>query len=428
MARKSRKAELRKQELISNVPVEQRKMITQPITFAYLNGEMSVMHARIQTIIMEKLQVRIAKAMHDRFSGGFVGSLFTDDDFAPLEGEHANDQYLKFCVKYSELGIDPANYRFVSEAARAMQGSLVYEKEVNGYLRNIVAFPVIDVPDETKKERRTDIKLYMTKSTAQYLFDMKGEFHRYLKDALFLFSSGYTGRIYLLINTNKYRGTWVIAYEELRKILLTTYDETKKKYVADKYREISDFKKRVLEPARKEIADAADHIDCTFDYEFIYPAGKRRGTPEKIAFHIHLTDLGRNIKKKQLENQESAELRTLLMSLHVNATEASRLMKEALKQIPANQYALLTEKARWLKQYYAEEKAGQHPKIDSYHRYTLKTLRDFITEQTFTQAEEVTDPTPATPLSSVSCAASAEAPVSAASTSETFPIGMEKWR
>ena len=49
MARKSKKAELRKQELISNVPLDQRRMITQPITFAYLNGDMSVMHARIQT-------------------------------------------------------------------------------------------------------------------------------------------------------------------------------------------------------------------------------------------------------------------------------------------------------------------------------------------------------------------------------------------
>ena len=63
MARKSTKAELRKQELMSNVPIEQRKMITQPITFAYLNGEMSVMHARIQTIIMEKLLTCVVTQM-----------------------------------------------------------------------------------------------------------------------------------------------------------------------------------------------------------------------------------------------------------------------------------------------------------------------------------------------------------------------------
>ena len=301
MARKSKKAEQRKQELISNVPVEQRRMITQPITFAYLNGDMSVMHARIQTTIMDKLQGRIAKAVAKQHEAGFTGSLFTDEDFAPVKGVSGN--YLTFSVKYSELGVDPANYRYVSEAARAMQGSLFYEKEQDGYVRSIVVFPVVDVPDETKKERRTDIKLHMTESTAKDLFTFT-RYQKYLKDAVFLFSSGYAGRIYLLINANKYMGDWTIEYEKLRKILLTTKDEKTGKYVADKYKDINDFKKRVLEPARKEIAEAAEHIDCTFDYEFRYPAGKKRGTPEAIIFHIHLTDTGRNIRQSQIEASE----------------------------------------------------------------------------------------------------------------------------
>lgn len=302
MARKSKKAELRKQEIISSVPVDQRRMITQPITFAYLNGDMSVMHARIQTTIMDKLQERIAKAVRKQHEGGFAGSLFSEEDFAPLKG--VSGSYIPFTVKYSELGVDPANYRYVSEAARAMQGSLFYEKEQDGYVRSIVVFPVIDVPDETKKERRTDIKLYMTESTAKDLFTFT-RYQKYLKDAVFCFSSGYAGRIYLLINANKYAGTWTIEYENLRKILLTTKDEKTGKYVVDKYKDVHDFKKRVLEPARREIAEAADHIDCTFDYEFRYPAGKKRGTPEAIVFHIQLTDTGRNIRQQQIEAHDA---------------------------------------------------------------------------------------------------------------------------
>ncbi len=307
MARKSKKAEQRKQELISNVPADQRKLITQPIAFAYLNGDMSVMHARIQATIMDKLQGRIAKAVKKQHEGGFTGNLFKDEDFTPLKG--VSGQYLPFSVKYSELGVDPANYKYVSEAARAMQGSLFYEKEEDGYVRSIVVFPVIDVPDETKKERRTDIKLYMTESTAKDLFTFE-RYQKYLKDAVFCFSSGYAGRIYLLINANKYMGTWIIEYEKLRKILLTTKDEKTGKYVVDKYKDINDFKKRVLEPAKREIAEAADHIDCTFDYEFRYPAGKKRGTPEAIVFHIHLTDTGRNIKQQQLEAHDAIAQRT----------------------------------------------------------------------------------------------------------------------
>lgn len=307
MARKSKKAELRKQELISNVPIDQRKMITQPIAFAYLNGDMSVMHARIQTTIMDKLQERIAKAVKKQHESGFTGSLFSEDDFAPVEGVSGN--YLTFPVKYSELGVDPANYKYITEAAKAMQGSLVYEKKKqDGSLLSITVFPVIEVPDETKKERRTDIKLHMTESTAKDLFTFE-RYQKYLKDAVFCFSSGYAGRIYLLINANKYAGTWTIEYEKLRKILLTTKDEKTGKYVVDKYKDINDFKKRVLEPAKREIADAADHIDCTFDYEFRYPAGKKRGTPEAIVFHIHLTDTGRNIRQQQQDAHDAIEQR-----------------------------------------------------------------------------------------------------------------------
>ena len=307
MARENKNAKLRLQQLAKAVPIDQRRMITQPITFAYLNGDMSVMHARIQTTIMDKLQDRIARAVRKQHEDGFTGSLFSDDDYKPVKGISGN--YLTFTVKYSELGVDPANYRYVSEAARAMQGSLFYEKEQDGYVRSIVVFPVIDVPDETKKERRTDIKLYMTESTARDLFTFT-RYQKYLKDAVFCFSSGYAGRIYLLINANKYAGTWTIEYENLRKILLTTKDEKTGKYVVDKYKDINDFKKRVLEPAKREIAEAADHIDCTFDYEFRYPAGKKRGTPEAVVFHIHLTDTGRNIRQQQIEAREAIVQRT----------------------------------------------------------------------------------------------------------------------
>ena len=329
MARKSKKAELRKQELMSNVPIDQRKMITQPITFAYLNGDMSVMHARIQTTIMDKLQERIARAVRKQHEGGYAGSLFSEEDFSPVKGVSGN--YLHFTVKYSELGVDSANYRYVSEAARAMQGSLFYEKEEDGYLRSIVVFPVIDVPDETKKERRTDIKLYMTESTAKDLFTFT-RYQKYLKDAVFCFSSGYAGRIYLLINANKYAGTWTIEYENLRKILLTTKDEKTGKYVVDKYKDIHDFKKRVLEPARREIAEAADHIDCTFDYEFRYPAGKKRGTPDVVIFHIHLTDTGRNIKQQQIEAHDAIVQRTAGDDVKTAARQARQKSHPAVRE------------------------------------------------------------------------------------------------
>lgn len=391
MARKSRRAERLKQELLSTV--QQQELITQPVTFAYLNGEMSVMQARIQTIIMEKLQLRIAKFLKERAHDGFAGCLFSDEDFAPLKGENDKGRYLTFSVKYSELGIPSANYRYVSDAARAMQGSLVYEKSIvadgKSYKRYVVAFPVVDVPDESLGERRTDIKLHMTESTAKYLFRIT-PYHRYLKDAVFLFNSGYTGRIYLLINANKQLGTWTIDYEELRKILLTTYDKENDKYVCDKYQDIRDFKRRVLEPARKEIMEVAKRIDCTFDYEI----KKKRGSNEniKIVFHIHLTDLGKNIKQGQLESQEAVTLRNTLMALHITITDANRLMK----QVSAEQYPALTNKARELMKYYVDVKEGRVKgvAIKDYRAHAVKSLRNFILGrvESFDDAVEIKEP------------------------------------
>lgn len=383
MARKSRKAEKLKQEIISSVPVEQRKLITQPITFTYLNGEMTMAQTRIQTVIMEKLQDKIRAALERKAKTGLVGDLFDSEDYKPIDKDDRTN-YLTFTVSYSELGVDPQHYNDVDVAARAMM-SIVYEKEVDGKLRYTVAFPVVEIDKDIPGKRRQNISLHMTASTAKDLFRIT-PYHRYLKDAIFLFSSGYTGRIYLLINANKQLGTWVIEYEKLRKILLTVYDKETKTATVDKYRDINDFKKRVLEPARREIAEAADRVDCTFDYEFRYPAGKKRGTPESIVFHIHLTDLGRNIKQAQLESQESVELRNLLCSLNLSVVDANRLMK----QCPAAYLPHLATKARSLKKYMTEIKAGKHPDktIENPRTYTLTTLRNFILEHTSVVTDE----------------------------------------
>lgn len=379
MARKSRKAEQLKQELLSTV--QQKDLITQPVTFAYLQGEMSVMQARIQTVIMEKLQLRIAQKLKVKATAeaGFAGNLFSEDDFAPIKGEKGN--YLKFSVKYSELGILPQNYRYVSDAARAMQGSLVYEREADGYKRYIVAFPIVDVPDETKGERHTDIKLYMTENTANYLFQIT-PYHRYLKDALFLFASGYTGRIYLLVNANKQLKDWRIGYDELRRILLTARDSETNTYVCNKYPNIKDFKKRVLDVAKKEMDAVASRIDCTFDYEIKRNSGiVENGHDIDVIFHIRLTELGKNIKQGQLESHGAMILRNMLMSLTLTLTDVNRLMK----QVPAEKHLELMAKVRELKRYYTDVRNGKimGVAIKDFRAHAVKSLQNFIkgTEQ-----------------------------------------------
>ena len=305
MARTSRKAEQQKQALVDSVPVEQRKMITQPTTFAYLTGQTSIVQARIQTSIMEQLQGKIKAALERRAKEGFVGDLFDDSDFKEINpGDRS--RYLTFTIPYASLGVEPSNYKDIDIAAKAMM-SIVYAKDMGDKMRYTVAFPVVDIDKDVPGRRRQNIYLHMSESTAKDFFEII-PYQRYLKEAVYIFSSNYAARIYLLINANKHLGRWVINYEKLRRILLAKYDPATKKAETDRYRDISDFKKRVLEPARREIMDAADRIDCTFDYEFVYPAGKKRGTPEAVVFHIHLTDIGRNIHRGKLEGQPAKEL------------------------------------------------------------------------------------------------------------------------
>ena len=387
MAKKTRKADRIKKELIKNIPVGQRKMITQPVTFSYLNGEMSMMQTRIQTAIMEKLQGKIKKALDLKMKSGFVGDLFDQSDFHTIN-EEGNEQYLTFPVAYAELGIEPSHYADVDTAARNMQ-SIVYEKEVNGMMRYKVAFPIVDIPalkeDGTPSgERRQNIYLHMTASTAKDLFKLI-PYHQYLKDAIYLFKSNYAGRIYLLINANKELGAWRIAYEALRKILLTSWDE-KKGAVVDKYPDFNDFKKRVLEPARKEIEEAKDKIDCTFEYELEYPEGKKRGKPETVIFHIHLTDLGKSMKTARLESQTDLETRNAICVLGITVTDAARL----IKQCPSDKLVTLKEKAVWLKAYLHDCKQGKPgtKPIDNPRSYALTTLRNYVQELLMQQPVE----------------------------------------
>lgn len=338
MARKSRKAEQLKQEIVNSVPIEQRKIITQPIAFNYLNGEMTTLQTRIQTMIMESLQDRIKMAISSR-NQGFAGNLFSDADFAPIT-PNGKTKYLTFEVRYSELNIEPSHYEDVDKAAEAMQ-SLIYKKEVkdeNGRpaTNYNTVFSTVTIPD--KKERRDSIKLRMLPETAHDLFKLI-PYQRYFKDIVFLFSSNYAGRIYLLINAYKKYGTWKMSYEKLRRILLTSYDRYTKKITVDKYRNISDFKKRVLETARQEILEVADRVDCTFDYEFIYPNGKKRGTPEYILFHIHTTDLGKSINQKKLENKEQE----FVDAEEIREVENVKKVKKTVKAKPRKESELMKE-------------------------------------------------------------------------------------
>ena len=55
------------------------------------------------------------------------------------------------------------------------------------------------------------------------------------------------------------------------------------------YKKLSDFTRRVLEPAKEELQTMAKNgfCDCYFDYEKVHNQGQRGGEPDALVFHIY---------------------------------------------------------------------------------------------------------------------------------------------
>ena len=133
--------------------------------------------------------------------------------------------------------------------------------------------------------------------------------------------------------------------------------------------------------------DARNRVDCTFDYEFRYPAGKKRGMPEAVVFHIHLTDVGRNIKQRQIEAKaakEDSPLLTIMLSFGMSTTTA----QQVISQMDGRHDVLMT-KIQKLQQYIADAKAGKHPKVDDVGGFFATSLENFVKQQKAMQSAEL---------------------------------------
>ena len=97
------------------------------------------------------------------------------------------------------------------------------------------------------------------------------------------------------------------------------YDEQARQRAAEKYAYYSEFAKRYLAQAKKELDDLSSReiADFTFDYRAIFADGRKKGkVPVKVEFTLIIFDLGREL----YENKE----------ISAKEIEARRLMKERL--------------------------------------------------------------------------------------------------
>lgn len=110
-----------------------------------------------------------------------------------------------------------------------------------------------------------------------------------------------------------------LQWERLSKQEQKKYDEQARQRAGEKYAYYSEFAKRYLAQAKKELDDLSSReiADFTFDYRAIFADGRKKGkVPVKVEFTLTIFDLGRELyENKEISSKE---------------IEARRLMKERL--------------------------------------------------------------------------------------------------
>jgi plasmid replication initiation protein len=168
-----------------------------------------------------------------------------DEDFQMYEFDMID--FCRVCGIEVQSG---KNYSDLKEAIREISDKSMWlelgdEKETETLVR------WIEKPYISKKSGIVKIKL--DKDLKPYLLQLKRNFTQYELIYTLHFKSKYTIRLYELIKS--------IHYHELEAYTREyTVDELKRLLDADTYTQYKDFKRRVLEPAVKEINEYSDNI------------------------------------------------------------------------------------------------------------------------------------------------------------------------
>jgi plasmid replication initiation protein len=137
------------------------------------------------------------------------------------------------------------------------------------------------------------VTLKFTPDLKPYLLGLKELFTPYRLENILSLTGQYSIRLYELLKSYEFKGVWEVTFSELSKILKLT-----KSYL-DSY----DMKKRILEPAEKEINEKTD---ITFSYETI----TERKKVVALKFHIQANPKNK-LKKTLSESPERQELPAL---------------------------------------------------------------------------------------------------------------------
>lgn len=310
--RKLRKSSVQK-AMLSNLPLNEIEWMIQPIGITMLQGDLSTTQVNLLVKLMKRFQDSFKEQMRTKATE-VQPTLFGDDGaLAPVR------------IHFKELGISPTEYADLHIAAKSLIGQHIQHTTINEKGVKVQSymplFTRIDVPDEAGKNFKSGkrrlgyVEMKINPEVSKEALLMHGRYTKFLEAVTDNCRCKYSGRMYLFISSYRKEGIWKVDYVEFRKLLgFTIRDERTDSLTEVAYPNFSDVEKRVLQPSYKELLQMSEEnlIDCYFEYEPVMPAGKKRGWPDKLIFHIKRTELGDRLSDYDNSISENIELERFL--------------------------------------------------------------------------------------------------------------------
>lgn len=374
--------------IIKNLSIDGIKWLSQPLSITMMRADLSPMQVNLIVEMVDKFQEKILEQIRLTEEERRQAPVLFSDDML-------NHNPYKIRFPLSDLDVRPDAYDELSDAARKLQGMQITmpitKKDGIINLAFFSLFSRIEIPFmdkeynyKGKKRRAGFIEMTMDRDAFNDVMRVGRQHTKYLKSVTRNRSCGYTSRMYMFISTYKVFGKWTVPYLDFHQMLGFSYEENGEiKFL--KYDLFSDVRRRVLDPAMNELKKMSEEgsADCYYEYEPIFPAGKKRGLPDKLCFTIYSSDFGKEVTAQNKRVSENILI--------------EKFLRNELQQTPTNcrkLLALLTDenisgfqkKMRDLKNY------CQNPdhKIENLRSYAWQSLIDYI-EAPQPEVEEIED-------------------------------------
>lgn len=386
--------------------------IIQPHAATMMKGSLSLVQDEIFENLQEAFQKEYKKQIDKLNKKEKVQLSLWDKPLPPIR------------VKFSDMDVRPDNYNEVQLAAIAMGEQRVEIPGVNDagdmVMNYMPIFTKVSVPVTTfeevnrkegatktpykKNERRKGyIEFTINPEVGHEYFEVKQRYTKYMKGVAKKCTCKYSPKMYrYAAHWRDMGGTWEFDYISFRWLLglrgvVPTKDENGKTTYEEVdlvYPDFGEVKRFVLERTQKDVKRVADknEFDCYFTYDIVMPKkanGERatRGNPEKIVFHVHLSELGKHWKSYNNIQQMNIRLEYMMMKeLHMSKQSATSLTSRITEEIRLK----FNQKVMDLIKYIIDPKNG----VKDRGGYAYMALSNFLDEITPTAMEIIPEKSP----------------------------------